>query len=210
MKFLRIIAMLMAVMLCLAACAAKEETNDVTPTEAPVVTEEPTAEPAEETADSTSADSASYESFMIKSLNLTYESWMTEEMRSVFAATFFMDIAYCDAFGITQLSTELGIPTVYVGELQGDNYGNGMNLALFFTDTETSETTMVNATVYLKTGLFDGYVTTDAGDPAAMMDSLVENGTLQVCHAISADEFMSAYAMLTQAITSQTTATPAE
>jgi len=202
MKFLRIIAMLMTVMLCLAACAAKEEKSGAAHTEAPVATEE--------SATNENNSSASYESFMIKSLNLNYESWMTEEMRSVFAATFFMDIAYCDAFGITQLSTELGIPSAYVGELKGDNYGNGMNISLFFTDAETSETTMVNATVYLKTGLFEGYVIENAGDPAAMMDSLVENGTLQVYHAISVDEFMTAYAMLTQAITSQTTATPAE
>ena len=81
-----------------------------------------------------------------------------------------------------------------------------MNIALFFTDAETNENTMLNATVYLKTGLFDSFVTENAGDPTAMMDSFVSDGTLKVYHPITVDEFMTAYATLTQLITGTGTA----
>ena len=197
MKFLRMIAILLAVMLCLTACGAKEEEAKTDATAVP--TAEPTAEATAEALPEGPLAAAN-EAVMIGSLNMPYESWMTEEMYSLFAATFFMDMMYVDAYEINRLSTEIGIPAVYVGELEGDNYGNGMNLALFFTDAESGEVTMLNATVYLKTGLFEGYVTENVGDAAAMMDSFVNDGVLKVYHAITADEFMNAYFALTQVI----------
>lgn len=203
MKFLRMIAILLAVMLCLTACGAKEEEAKTDATAVP--TAEPTAEATAEALPEGPLAAAN-EAVMIGSLNMPYESWMTEEMYSLFAATFFMDMMYVDAYEINRLSTEIGIPAVYVGELEGDNYGNGMNLALFFTDAESGEVTMLNATVYLKTGLFEGYVTENVGDAAAMMDSFVNDGVLKVYHAITADEFMNAYFALTQVIGEMTVA----
>lgn len=201
MKFLRLTALLLAAMLCLAACSAKEEENTAEPTAAP------TAEAAAETAEEAVAPvAASNESVMVSALGMPYESWMDESMYSSFAATFFMDLAFVDAFEITRLSTELGVPAVYVGELEGDNYGNGMNLALFFTDPETSEVTMLNATVYLKTGLFEGYVTENAGDPVAMMESLVADGTLKVYHPVTTEDFMYSYSTINQIMSGAATA----
>lgn len=197
MKFMRIIAMLMAVMLCLTACGAKEEDAKTEPTA------EPAAEATEaaETAEDDGPMAAANEAVMIGSLAMPYESWMTEEMYSFFAATFFMDLLYVDAQGISAMVETSGIPAVYVGELEGDNYGNGMNLALFFTDAESGENTMINATVYLATGLFESSSVENAGDPAAMMESFVTDGTLKVYHAVTEDEFMTAYGTLTQLIT---------
>lgn len=197
MKFLRVIAMLLAVMLCLTACGAKEEDTKTEPTAAPTV--EATAE-ATEVTENDGPMAAANEAVMISSLAMPYESWMTEEMYSFFAATFFMDLLYVDAQGINALVENGSIPAVYVGELEGNNYGNGMNLALFFTDAESGENTMVNATVYLATGMFDSFVTENAGDPAAAMDSFVNDGTLKVYHTITEDAFMNAYSTLAQLI----------
>ena len=201
MKHLRILALILAAMLCLTACGAKDEKTDTQPTAAP--TAEPTAETAEaaETAEDDGPMAAANEAVMIGSLAMPYESWMTEEMYSFFAATFFMDLLYVDAQGVNAMVENCGVPAVYVGELEGDNYGNGMNLALFFTDPETSENTMINATVYLATGLFDSSIAENAGDPAAKMESLVTDGTLKVYHAVTEDAFMTAYGTLTQLIT---------
>ena len=203
MKIMKILALLMAVMLCLSACGAKEEEAKTEATAAPATENTAAA------ADTTEVDgplAMANEAVMISSLAMPYESWMTEEMYSFFAATFFMDLMYVDAQGITAMVNTHGIPAVYVGELEGDNYGNGMNIALFFTDAETNENTMLNATVYLKTGLFDSFVTENAGDPTAMMDSFVSDGTLKVYHPITVDEFMTAYGTLTQLITGTGTA----
>lgn len=203
MKIMKILALLMAMMLCLSACGAKEEEAK---TDAAAPAAEATADAANttDTAESDGPMAAPNEAVMISALGMPYESWMTEDMYSFFAATFFMDLMYVDAQDINIMSETHGIPAVYVGELEGDNYGNGMNLALFFTDPETSENTMINATVYLKTGLFDSYRTENVGDPAAMMDSFVNDGTLKVYHPITADEFMIAYGTLTQLITGDT------
>ena len=205
MKYLRILALLMAAMLCLTACSSGNDDEQA----------DPTAAPADEAAADTSADAAGstasvYESFMIKSLGMSYESWMTETMYPAFAATFFMDMAYEDAFGITELSTASEFPAVYVGELNGDNYGNGMNLCMFFTDAEDGSITMINSTVFLATGMFEGERREDVTDPAAEMEQLVSDGVLQVYHEISYEDFMTAYAMLTQAMSDASSETEAE
>lgn len=198
MKFMRILALLMAAMLCLTACGIIEEEKDTAATVEP--TEAVNAEVEPEVTYEIAPGVASNESFLLKSLNMPYENWMSEGMYAAFAATFFMDMSYVDAFGINALNTEQGIPAVYAGELQGDNYGNGMNLALFYTHPETSAVTMVNATVYLKTGLFEGYVEENIADVAATMDGFVSDGVLQVYHEISTDEFMGAYSGIAQVL----------
>ncbi|MBQ4090084.1 MAG: hypothetical protein IJC56_09460 [Clostridia bacterium] len=191
MKFLRILALLMAAMLCLTACSAKDENTETEATAAPEATE---------VTYDIAPGVATNESFLLKSLNLPYENWMSEGMYSAFAATFFMDMSYVDAYEINAMNEELGIPAVYVGELQGKNYGNGMNLVLFYTNPETSAVTMVNSTVYLKTGLFEGYVQENIEDVAATMEGFVNDGVLQTYHEVSTDEFMSAYSGIVQII----------
>lgn len=193
MKFMRILALLMAAALCLTACSAGNEEKKTEAT------------PAPETAGADAPET--YETFMIKNLNMPYESWMTESMYPAFAAVFLLDMAYADAFGVTEISNACGVPTaVYVGELQGDNYGNGMNLALFYTHPETADITMVNGTVYLKTGMFEGYAQEGIADAASVMDGFVTDGVLKVYHEVSPEEFMMAYASVNQAITEASSA----
>ena len=59
---------------------------------------------------------------------------------------------------------------------------------------------MVNSTVYLKTGLFEGYVQENIEDVAATMEGFVNDGVLQTYHEVSTDEFMSAYSGIVQII----------
>ena len=211
MKYLRILALMLAAMLCLTACSADsgEEKTENTPVPQSADSETVADEP-EATAPADTSGVASNEAFLITSLAMPYESWMTENMYSMFAATFFLDLGYVDAFDVTAISTEQGVPDVYVGELEGDNYGNGMNLALFYTHPETAEITMINATVYLKTGLFDGYMTENAGDPAAIMEGFIEDGTLKEYHHVSYEEFMSAYAAINQIMNEAATGAAAQ
>ena len=161
MKFMRILAMLLALMLMGTVCFA----------------EEPAEAPSEDTATAESTEEYGIHSaILLPAMELTYEDWLSNaEVRAMFAVLFQLEMSsYEDEYMVSSLLDTYGIPTIFLSEVSGELNGYAISMYLFFEDTESeNESSMlVTGTYLVEEGFFNGFVMEMEGDPTLIMDLL--------------------------------------
>lgn len=176
MKFIRILAMVLAVMLMSTFCMAE------------------TTESSEEYPLHTAA--------LIPAMEMTAADWLsTPETAALFAVLFELELRmYEEEYRMYELMDTYGIPTIYVGEPTGELAGQALSVYFFYQDTEGTIGTgvLVSASIILEGGMFGGFVMDNSVDPATMMSAFVDpvDGVISNYQEIGFQEYYDAVMML--------------
>ncbi len=173
MKFMRILAMILAMMLMGTFCMAEA--------------------PAESTEDEYPIHTA----ILLGAMEMTYDEWLASpDSRALFAVLFELELRmYEEEYRIYELMETYGIPTIYVGEPTGDLAGQALSIYFFYQDTEGTIGTgvLVSASIILDGGMFGGFVMDNTVDPAIMMEAFLgEGGVISNCYEIGFNEYYNA------------------
>lgn len=190
MKFLRLMAAILALMLMTCCCVAEEA---------------PAEQPAEQPA--AAQEQIVYSSVLLSTIQSPYESWFGDGMPACFAVMLMMDMAYANAISINEITAAYAVaPEAYVCEYPDENNGKLIELYMFFCN-EGDETGSVLQTCFdNEQYTFTGETYEYTGDTAEIMNALVEAGMYTAAHHVTSDEFAMTLAYMNQIFAGQTTA----
>ena len=163
MKFMRILAMILAMMLMGSFCIAETtESEDEYPL---------------------------HTAILLGAMEMTADEWLTnDETRALFAVLFELELRmYDEEYGIYNLMDTYGIPTIYVGTPAGELDGQALSVYFFYEDTEGTMGTgvLVSASIILDGGMFGGFVMDNSVEPAVMMEAFcAPDGVLTNCFEV--------------------------
>lgn len=181
MKFLRILAALLAMTLICGSCLADEAGGLQTLIDGMI----------EEALSGNSDDDGEYTEYtaeLLPELDTTLDEWLsTSYMRSVFSVLLMVEMMDIEEFGLDGLIDEYGVPTVYVaGPAEGD-YGDPIYAFYFFTDGDSGYSLSV---IYsTASGTYSGFVSDVYGDLTTYMVVFYEEGICGEYYEITPDEF---------------------
>lgn len=156
MKFMRTIAMLLALILMSSCCAFAETTED--------------------------EGNDIQQAALLPAMELTFDEWIsTPEVRAMFAVLFQLELGmYEETYPVSEYLETYGIPTIYLAEVPGDLAGDAITMYLFYEDTEgTVGTGMLLCATYLTSmGMFVGFTNENNLDPAVVMETFAADSEL--------------------------------
>lgn len=184
MRFLRILAVLLAMMLVCGSCLADEVDGLQTLLDGMI----------EEALSSGSDDDDKYTEYtadLLPELDTTLDEWLrTSYMRSVFSVLLMVEMMDVDEFGIDGLIDEYGAPSVYVARPAEGDYGEPIYAFYFFTDGGSGcSLSVIYSTA---SGTYIGFVSDVNGDPTTYMDAFYGEGICGEYYEITPDEFTAA------------------
>ena len=176
MKFMRILAMILAMMLMGTFCIA-------------------------ETAETTEEEYPLHTAILLSAMEMTYDEWLeTPETRALFAVLFELELRmYEEEYRLYELMDTYGVPTIFIGEPSGDLAGQALSIYFFYQDTEGTMGTgvLVSASIILEGGMFGGFVMDNNVDPYTMMPVFTaEGGVISNYFEVGFQEYYDAVMML--------------
>ena len=184
MKFLRILAAMLAMMLVCGSCLADSAESLQTLIDGMI----------EEALNSGSDDDGEYTEYtaeVIPALEITHEEWLSSSyMRSVFSVLLMVEMTDIEEFGIDGLIDEYGVPTVYVAAPAEGDYGDPIYTFYFFMDGDTGYS--LSVIYYDIDGTYSGFVTDVYSDPLTYVELFYEEGICGEYYEVTPDEFTTA------------------
>jgi len=169
MKFVRFLAMMLAMMLlgttCIATASAEEEEYGI------------------------------HDATLLPAMDMTYADWMSSpEIRAIFVVLFQLELAdYEEEYMTSSLMDTYGIPTIFLSEVSGDLYGDAISMYLFFEDENSDNNVLVTTTYVVSCGFYNGFVMDIEGDPTMIMDLLsTSEGSEFVYYPVTFEEYYNA------------------
>ncbi len=181
MKFLRILAVLLAMMLVCGSCLADEAGGLQTLIDGMI-------EEALSVDSDNDGEYTEYTAELLPELDTTLDEWLsTSYMRSVFSVLLMVEMMDIEEFGLDGLIDEYGVPTVYVaGPAEGD-YGDPIYAFYFFTYGDSGcSLSVIYSTA---SGTYSGFVSDVYGELTTYMDVFYEEGICGEYYEITPDEF---------------------
>lgn len=205
MKYLRIMALLMAVVMCLGAGFAEEAADD----EAELFnvgsgldTEEIEEEIEEvldgdaDVGDDTDDDTAMYDAELISSLDVDVEEWMlTPELRAMLAVIMEFELYCNEDYDAETLYDTYGQPTIYVTVPAGLE-GMGVGVMFFYTEAEL----VISATYLPILGQYTAFQSDLSFDPALAMTVLDSEGLFSEYYEVTGDDYFNALSLMYDAL----------
>ena len=205
MKYLRIMALLMAVVMCLGAGFAEEAADD----EAELFnvgsgldTEEIEEEIEEvldgdaDVGDDTDDDTAMYDAELISSLDVDVEEWMlTPELRAMLAVIMEFELYCNEDYDAETLYDTYGQPTIYVTVPAGLE-GLGVGVMFFYTEAEL----VISATYLPILGQYTAFQSDLSFDPALAMTVLDSEGLFSEYYEVTGDDYFNALSLMYDAL----------
>lgn len=194
MKFLRILAALLAVVLMCGSCLAEE--GNALQTLIDGLIEEALSADADSDDDS---DYVEYTATLLPELDFDLDGWLeTSYMRSIFSVLLMVEMIDVEEYGIDGLIEEYYLPTVYLAGPAAGDYGAPIYAFYFFTDG--SEGYSLNVIYSTSDGSYVGFVNEVYGDPSTYLDVFYEEGICGEYYEVSSDDFMTALTDLDEII----------
>lgn len=205
MKYLRIMALLMAVVMCLGAGFAEEAADD----EAELFnvgsgldTEEIEEEIEEvldgdaDAGDDTDDDTAMYDAELISSLDVDVEEWMlSPELRAMLAVIMEFELYCNEDYDAETLYDTYGQPTIYVTVPAGLE-GMGVGVMFFYTEAEL----VISATYLPILGQYTAFQSDLSFDPALAMTVLDSEGLFSEYYEVTGDDYFNALSLMYDAL----------
>lgn len=205
MKYLRIMALLMAVVMCLGAGFAEEAAND----EAELFnvgsgldTEEIEEEIEEvldgdaDAGDDTDDDTAMYDAQLISSLDVDVDEWMlSPELRAMLAVIMEFELYCNEDYDAETLYDTYGQPTIYVTVPAGLE-GMGVGVMFFYTEAEL----VISATYLPILGQYTAFQSDLSFDPALAMTVLDSEGLFSEYYEVTGDDYFNALSLMYDAL----------
>ena len=205
MKYLRIMALLMAVVMCLGAGFAEEAADD----EAELFnvgsgldTEEIEEEIEEvldgdaDAGDDTDDDTAMYDAQLISSLDVDVDEWMlSPELRAMLAVIMEFELYCNEDYDAETLYDTYGQPTIYVTVPAGLE-GMGVGVMFFYTEAEL----VISATYLPILGQYTAFQSDLSFDPALAMTVLDSEGLFSEYYEVTGDDYFNALSLMYDAL----------
>lgn len=205
MKYLRIMALLMAVVMCLGAGFAEEAADD----EAELFnvgsgldTEEIEEEIEEvldgdaDAGDDTDDDTAMYDAELISSLDVDVDEWMlSPELRAMLAVIMEFELYCNEDYDAETLYDTYGQPTIYVTVPAGLE-GMGVGVMFFYTEAEL----VISATYLPILGQYTAFQSDLSFDPALAMTVLDSEGLFSEYYEVTGDDYFNALSLMYDAL----------
>ena len=205
MKYLRIMALLMAVVMCLGAGFAEEAADD----EAELFnvgsgldTEEIEEEIEEvldgdaDVGDDTDDDTAMYDAQLISSLDVDVDEWMlSPELRAMLAVIMEFELYCNEDYDAETLYDTYGQPTIYVTVPAGLE-GLGVGVMFFYTEAEL----VISATYLPILGQYTAFQSDLSFDPALAMTVLDSEGLFSEYYEVTGDDYFNALSLMYDAL----------
>lgn len=205
MKYLRIMALLMAVVMCLGVGFAEEAADD----EAELFnvgsgldTEEIEEEIEEvldgdaDAGDDTDDDTAMYDAELISSLDVDVEEWMlSPELRAMLAVIMEFELYCNEDYDAETLYDTYGQPTIYVTVPAGLE-GLGVGVMFFYTEAEL----VISATYLPILGQYTAFQSELSFDPAVAMTALDSEGLFSEYYEVTGDDYFNALSLMYDAL----------
>ena len=205
MKYLRIMALLMAVVMCLGAGFAEEAADD----EAELFNvgsgldtgeiEEEIEEVLDGDADAgddTDDETAMYDAELISSLDVDVDEWMlSPELRAMLAVIMEFELYCNEDYDAETLYDTYGQPTIYVTVPAGLE-GMGVGVMFFYTEAEL----VISATYLPILGQYTAFQSDLSFDPALAMTVLDSEGLFSEYYEVTGDDYFNALSLMYDAL----------
>lgn len=191
MKFLRILAALLAMMLVCGSCLADE--TEVLQGLIDGMIEEALNDDSDDSDDS---EYIEHDATLLPYLDFSLDDWLdTSYMRAMFSVLLMLEITDAEELDVDGLIDEYGIPDVYLaGPAEGD-YGDPIYAFYFFDDDDVGKS--VTVIYYTSDGTYSGFVSDYYGYAETYMEAFHEEGICGEYYEISTVDFYTAMNDLT-------------
>ena len=201
MKYLRIMALLLAVVMCLGVGFAEEAAGDedeLFNVGSGLDTEE-LEEEIEEATDGdadTGDDNDLYDAALISSLDVDVEEWMlSPELRAMLAVIMEFELYCNEDYDAETLYDTYGQPTIYVTVPAGLE-GLGVGVMFFYTEAEL----VISATYLPILGQYTAFQSELSFDPAVAMTALDSEGLFSEYYEVTGDDYFNALSLMYDAL----------
>ena len=200
MKYLRILALILAMLMCLSVGFAEEATDgdtDLFGVGSGLNTEELEEEIEEATdGEADEDDSSLYDTQIISQLDVDADEWLlSADLRAMLAVIMDFEMYSNPDFDVETLFDTYGQPVIYVN-VPTDLDGLAVGVMYFYTEAEL----VVSATYLPILGQYSAFQTEISLDPGVVMEALSGEGMFTEYYEVTSDEYYNAISVMYDAL----------
>lgn len=197
MKFLRILALMLAALMCLSVGFAEEEADDNTELFNVGSGIESEVEDAAESIEDGDEDNSLYDTAILGKLDVDVDEWLlSDELRAMLAVIMEFELYCNEDFDTETLSDTCGDPVIYVA-VPADLDGLAVSVMFYYTDADL----VISASYLPILGQYTAFQSELSLDPDIAMYALNSEGLFSEYYEVSNDDYYDALYSLSDAIT---------